>query len=77
MAPERDNGLDKTDYEEDARINRRFAKYAKRERPEGERDDGLDHTDRAEDRRLARLALDKQNEMSFFQSEPPIPYSRR
>lgn len=73
----RDDGLDSTDYEMDAKIVRRFARKTNNQRPEGERDDGLDHTDLAEDRRLAALALEKQNEMPFFQSEPTIPYSRR
>lgn len=39
------------------------------------RDDGQDKTDQAEDARLAEEARHQQNQMPFYESEPPIEYA--
>lgn len=38
---------------------------------------GEDQTDKQEDARLAEEALNRQNQMPFYESEPPIVYAPR
>ncbi len=40
-----------------------------------ERDTGEDKTDKQEDDRLAEAALQFQNRMPFYESEPDVPYA--
>lgn len=42
-----------------------------------ERDTGEDKTDKAEDQRLAKEALERQNQMPFFEAVRDVNYSPR